>query len=180
VNNKTAPVDVVHPAALAPVDASNGADDVEARLNAGEPFRWEPGKSPDGPVSILLSSADGRVIVIRNGVEIGRARIEVRDPGKPLGTHAFIVKAGEGNGTSVLVQGAAARDWMAVPMPGYGDTAGTDLTAVVGGRLRMPQDFARQLYPLLIPGTTMLVTDAPVLEENQGIKMTVMASGNPS
>jgi len=94
VNNKTAPVDVVHPAALAPVDASSGADDVEARLNAGEPYRWEPEKSPDGPVSILLSSADGRVIVIRNGVEIGRARIEVRDPGKPLGTHAFIVKAG--------------------------------------------------------------------------------------
>jgi hypothetical protein len=180
VNNKTAPVDVVHPAALAPVDASSGADDVEARLNAGEPYRWEPEKSPDGPVSILLSSADRRVIVIRNGVEIGRARIEVRDPGKPLGTHAFIVKAGEGHGTSVLLQGAAARDWMAVPMPGYGDTAGTDLTSVVGGRLRMPQDFARLLYPLLVPGTTMLVTDAPVLEENQGTKMTVMASGNPN
>jgi hypothetical protein len=80
----------------------------------------------------------------------------------------------------VLVQGAAARDWMAVPMPGYGDTAGTDLTSVVGGRLRMPQDFARLLYPLLVPGTTMLVTDAPVLEENQGTKMTVMASGNPN
>jgi hypothetical protein len=128
----------------------------------------------------LLSSSDGRVIVIRNGVEIGRARIEVRDPGKPLGTHAFIVKAGEGHGTSVLVQGAAARDWMAVPMPGYGDAAGTELTSVVGGRLRMPQDFARLLYPLLVPGTTMLVTDAPVLEENQGTKMTVMASGNPN
>jgi hypothetical protein len=44
VNNKTAPVDVVHPAALAPVDASSGADDVEARLNTGEPYRWEPEK----------------------------------------------------------------------------------------------------------------------------------------
>ena len=44
----------------------------------------------------------------------------------------------------------------------------------------MPQDFARQLYPLLVPGTTLLVTDAPVLEENSGTQMTVMGSGNPN
>jgi hypothetical protein len=144
VNDKTAPADVVHPAALAPVDAATGTDDVEARLKAGEPWRWEPEKSPEGPVSIMMSSTDQRVIVIRNGVEIGRARIDVRDPGKPLGTHAFIVKAGVGQGAS------------------------------------MQQDFARPLYPLLVPGTTMLVTDAPVLEENSGTKMTVMASGNPN
>ena len=128
----------------------------------------------------MMSSADQRVIVIRNGVEIGRARIDVRDPGKPLGTHAFIVKAGEGQGESVLLKGAAARNWMAVPMPGYGDAAGSDLPSVVGGRLRMQQDFARLLYPLLVPGTTLLVTDAPVLEENTGRQMTVMGAGNPN
>jgi hypothetical protein len=180
VNDKTAPADVDHPAALAPVDAVSGTDDVEARLKAGEPYRWEPEKSPDGPVSIMMSSADQRVIVIRNGVEIGRARIDVHDPGKPLGTHAFIVKAGAGQGASALLQGAPARNWMAVPMPGYGDTPGTDLVSVVGGRLRMQQDFARLLYPLLVPGTTMLVTDAPVLEENTGTQMTVMGQGDPN
>ena len=180
VDAKTAPADVVHPSALAPVDAATGADDVEARLKAGEPYRWEPEKSPDGPVSIVMSSADSRVIVIRNGVEIGRARIDVHDPGKPLGTHAFMVKAGEGQGESLLVRGDAARNWTAVPMPGYGDAAGTDLASVVGGRLRMQQEFAKLLYPLLVPGTTMLVTDAPVLEENTGQRMTVMGSGNPN
>jgi hypothetical protein len=180
VNDKTAPADVVHPAALAPVDAATGADEIEARLKAGEPYRWEPDTSPDGPVSIMMSSADQRVIVIRNGVEIGRARIDVRDPAKPLGTHAFMVKAGEGQGESVLVRGGAARNWMSVPMPGYGDVAGTDLASVVGGRLRMQQEFAKLLYPLLVPGTTMLVTDAPVLEENTGQQMTVMGAGNPN
>jgi len=180
VDNKTAPADVAHPPALAPVDAATGMDDVEARLKAGEPYRWEPEKSTDGPVSIMMSSADQRVIVIRNGVEIGRARIDVRDPGKPLGTHAFIVKAGEGQGESALVKGAAARNWMAVPMPGYADATGTDLASVVGGRVRMQQDFTKLLYPLLVPGTTMLVTDAPVLEANTGQKMTVMGAGNPN
>jgi len=80
---------------------------------------------------------------------------------------------------NILLPNTAARDWMAVPMPGYGET-GTDLSSVVGGRVRMPQDFARQLYPLLAPGTTLLVTDAPVLEENSGTQMTVMGSGNPN
>jgi hypothetical protein len=180
VNDQTAPADVAHPAALAPVDAATGADDIEARLKAGEPYRWEPEKSPDGPVSIVMSSADARVIVIRNGVEIARARIDVRDPGKPLGTYAFMVKAGEGQGESVLVKDAAARNWSVVPMPGYGDAAGIDLATVVGSRLRMQQDFAKLVYPLLVPGTTMLVTDAPVLEENTGERMTVMGAGNPN
>jgi len=179
VDSKTAPADVVHPATLAPVDALTGAADIQARLQAGEKWRWEPEKSPEGPVSIMLSAADQRVIVIRNGIEIGRSRAIVSDPGRALGTHAFIVEAGEGQGESVLLKGAAARNWMAVPMPGYGDT-GTDLSHVVGGRVHMPQDFSRQLYPLLTPGTTLLVTDAPVLEENSGTQMTVMGSGNPN
>ena len=179
VSNKTAPVDVVHPASLAPVDPSTGAEDVEARLQAGEASRWQPEKSPDGPVSILMSSADQRVIVLRNGIEIGRAQLVVVDPQKPLGTHAFIVKNGVQQGTSLLLAGAAARNWMAVAMPGYRDAEGSDLSRVVGGRLRIPQDFARSLYPLLVPGTTLLVTDAPVLEENSGSKLTVMSSGNP-
>ena len=127
-----------------------------------------------------MSGADQRVIVVRNGIEIGRAKLAVTDPQKSLGTHAFIVKDGVGQGTSVLVDGAAARNWMAVPMPGYGGAAAGDLSSAVGGRLRMPQDFARSLYPMLVPGTTMLVTDAPVLEENSGSKLTVMSSGNPN
>jgi hypothetical protein len=180
VDEKTAPKDVAHPAALAPIDASSGQAEIEARLQAGEKWRWQPDKSPEGPVSIMMSAADQRAIVIRNGIEIGRTRIAFSEPDKPVGTHAFIVKAGEGPGQSVILKGAAARNWMAVPMPGYGQTEGTDLPAVVGGRIRMPQDFARQLYPLLVPGTTLLVTDAPVLEENSGQRMTVMGAGDPN
>ncbi len=180
VDSKTAPAQVDHPAALAPVDPTTGTDDVEASLQAGEKWRWQPEKSLEGPVSIVMSAADQRAIVIRNGIEIGRAKVAFSEPGKPVGTHAFIVKAGAGTGDSVILKGAAAHHWMAVPMPGYADSAGTDLTSVVGGRVRMPQDFARQVYPLLVPGTTLLVTDAPVLEENSGKEMTVMGSGNPN
>jgi len=179
VDNRTAPADVVHPAALAPVDASTGAAEIQARLQAGEKWRWQPERAPEGPVSIMISAADQRAIVLRNGVEIGRSRVAVRDPGKPLGTHAFIVKAGEGTGESVVLRGAAARNWLAVSMPGYDATTDTSLPSVIGDRIHLPQDFAAQVYPLLTPGTTLLLTDAPVLEENSGKQMTVMGAGIP-
>jgi hypothetical protein len=36
-------------------------------LAGGQAFRCEPEKSPEGPVALLLSAADQRVVVIRNG-----------------------------------------------------------------------------------------------------------------
>ncbi len=179
VDERTAPADVVHPAALAPVAPDSGAAEIQARLQAGEKWRWDPEKSPEGPVSMMLSAADQRLIVLRNGVEIGRSRVVVTQPEQPLGTHAFIVKAGDGTGQSVILKGAAARNWMTVALPGYGPEATADLPAVVGGRVHLPHDFSRQLYPLLEPGTTLLVTDAPVLTENSGKQMTVLGAGVP-
>lgn len=180
VNDHTAPADVVHPGALVPVSATSGEQDIQAQLAAGEKWRWQPEKSPQGPVSMMVSIADQRLIVLRNGIEIGRTRVYVSDAGTPLGTHAFIVKAGPGSGESVVLKGAAALNWMEVPMPGYGSSTGNQLGAVVGGRMRLPQDFAKLVYPLLVPGTTLLVTDAPMLEESTRHSMTVMGAGNPN
>ncbi|MFO1394279.1 MAG: L,D-transpeptidase [Steroidobacteraceae bacterium] len=179
VNGETAPADVAHPAVLAPVDPATGADDIQARLDADTDWRWTPEKAPDGPVSLVMSAADQRLIVIRNGEEIGRAKIAISGT-QPLGTNAFIVKEGPGYGNSVFLKGAAARNWMAVPMPGYADAGGHDLAATVGGRLRIPQPFAKLIYPLFEPGATLLVTDAPVLEQSTGERMTVMDQGNPN
>jgi hypothetical protein len=69
---------------------------------------------------------------------------------------------------------------MAIPIPGYADSAGRDSDLAVVKRMHIPQDFARSIYPLLAPGTTLLILDAPVLEENTGAALTVMGSGNPN
>ncbi len=180
VSKVTAPEDVVHPPLLAPIDAATGQDDSDPRLPSGEGFRWEPEKSSDGPLSILVSAADRRAIVIRNGIEIGRAALTIDDPGKPLGTHAFIVKAGMLPAESLLVPGAAAHNWMAIPIPGYADGGGRDSTLAVVERIHLSREFTRSVYPLLAPGTTLLILDAPVLEENTGSMLTVMGAGNPN
>jgi hypothetical protein len=51
------------------VDESTALPD----LAPGQEFRLEPEKSEHGPVSIVISTADLRALVLRNGVEIGDA-----------------------------------------------------------------------------------------------------------
>jgi hypothetical protein len=179
VNGRTAPAALTQAAAIAPVDAATGQASIEPRLSPEEGFRWSPEKSLTGPVSLVMSAADERVIVLRNGVEIGRARLRVNDPLKPFGAHAFIVGQGAGEGNSVLVAGMPARHWVAVSLPGYAAAPGTGLADVLGGRIAMPQAFAQNLYPLLVPGTTLVLLDEPVLTQNSGLGMTVLANGAP-
>jgi hypothetical protein len=56
-------------------------------------FVWTPEKSPEGPVSILFSSADSQAYVYRNGVEIGRAQIGGVDATFPSGSYAYAALA---------------------------------------------------------------------------------------
>jgi hypothetical protein len=165
----TAPVDVVHPPGLVPVDAKSGAAAEEPRLSADQAFRWEPEKAPVGPVTLLLSAADQRVLVMRNGVEIGRARIAIDRPEAPLGTHAF---------TAAATDDGKPR-WIAVAVPGHGTDAGGPLDPAERARVHIPPDFLARVRPLLTPGTTMLVTDLPVLEETTGRGMTVVTADPP-
>lgn len=170
----TAPVDVVHPAGLSPVDARSGAPVEEPRLAADETLRWEPEKAPDGPVSLLLSAADQRVLVLRNGVEIGRSRITVDRPDVPLGTHAYTAVAGE-----AVASGAALR-WIAVGGAGHGEEAGRALDPGAVARVQMPSAFVARVRPLLTPGTTMVVTDLPILESTSGRSLTVVTGDPPA
>ena len=179
VNEDTAPTDVTHPPAFAPVDAASGTAAVADRLAAGEEFRIEPEKSTHGPVSILMSKADQRVLVLRNGVEIGRARISVRDAGTPLGTHAFVMTEDLLEVENPLVPGARMPKWTAIAMPGHFDEAGSDLSASAIARVDLPAGFARAIHGLLAPGATLYVTDAPILAEHTHSDITVLSSGAP-
>ena len=106
VKNTTAPAEVADPGAFAPIDPKSGKLDEDSRLAVSEQFRWTLEASPVGPISALMSRADQRVIVFRNGIEIGRARIVITEPDKPLGTHAFIVKEGQGEGACGRTRGS--------------------------------------------------------------------------
>jgi len=109
---------------------------------------WQPEKAPKGPVSIILSAADRAGYLYRNGVEIGRAPVGRLDGIR--GSHAFsALKTVDANGR---------RDWLSVASVGTGVPDVKELA----GRIRLDPDFLARARALIVPGTTLIVTDAPV------------------
>lgn len=169
-NAHSAPVDVAHPAMLAPVDARTGQPVETPKLAVAEESRWEPEKVPHGPVSLLLSGADRRLLVFRNGVEIGRSRIAFQDHGTRLGTHVYTVTG---------VQADGRPKWTAVGIPGHAGDANAPLDPEQTRRVRIPDEFVLKLSPLLKPGATLLVTDAEILPHHTGSALTVLTDKAP-
>jgi hypothetical protein len=172
------PAHVRHPAAVTPIDAATGAEVENPRLGSGEDYRWTPDASPNGPLSILVSGSDQRVLVFRNGVEIGRAKIHVRDSDVPLGTHAYVRLDEAARRPEAVAAGVAPR-WVAVGVPGHEAAKGLVLDHQAAERVAMPPEFAAKLRPLVAPGDTLLVTDGAVLEQTTGASMTVVTTNPP-
>lgn len=194
---------------LVPMEFSTGDKVPEAsRLSWFENYRWSPEKAPAGPVSILISTTDQRVIVMRNGIEIGRSKIGIVEK-TTFGTQAYVLLEGERKEASKIVPGKKAKNWMSIPMPGYAPEADTAKTAeaasdkainaslgmapaaslgkplevldpMVVKRIVVPVDFARSVYEVITPGTTLVLTDAQVSPRTTGKGVTVITAGTPS
>jgi len=177
-NERTAPSQVAHPPAFSPVDPATGSPVTADRLAPDQEFRLEPEKSEHGPVSILMSIADERVLVLRNGTEIGRARIKIIDRSVPIGTHTFVLQEGRSSEPAAPVPDPRMLPWLAVPMPGH-DEAGRPMRPEAVASIAIPPGFLRAVSLLLAPGTTLFVTDAPVLTENTRTDFTILANGAP-
>ena len=67
---------------------------------------WFPERSPDGPVTVVISASDKRLVVLRNGKEIGGAPLTLTQPvERPA---AYTLQARD----------AAGDHWMRLPLPG--------------------------------------------------------------
>ena len=170
--------DMVHPLLLSPVAAS-GADAAPVPLAADEPFRWTPAAAPLGPVSLVLSRSDQRLVVLRNGVEIGRTRVQLRRPGLVLGTHAYVMGSGYMQGTFAQFPQGRAPQWMAIAIPGHEDDAGRVLDRDAIDNVVIPAAFAANVYPLLVPGTVLVATDAGLLPQTTGARVQVVNADPP-
>jgi hypothetical protein len=95
------PQELAHPLPVSPVDPRTGELQHEPRLAAAESWRWTPQAAPAGPLALVVSRADQRVVVLRNEVEIGRARVSIVDTGQAFGTHAFAARADAGGSGAV-------------------------------------------------------------------------------
>jgi hypothetical protein len=119
-------------------------------------YDWHPERSANGPVSIIVSAGDHAVYVYRNGNPIGRAALEVGRGS--LGEHVYSLLEGFTGRASVLAPGREERRWMSVTSRGR-----TVDAHAMESRLKMNPDFARNIDDVITPGTTVVITDHPVV-----------------
>ena len=148
----------------------------ETGLAEGQSYRWRPDIAPSGPVTVIISGADRRVVVSRNGKEIGRARLKVEGDA-PLGTHALVLMDGAQPGENPFLPGSPNPNWMHLDLPGPGDAAGTPPDPAIVSRLSVSQDFARLVFDILRPGATVLVTDDAILPQTSGQSLKILDVG---
>lgn len=114
-------------------------------------YKWHPERSPSGPVTIVFSAKDRMIFVYRNGVRIGRAPVQVSGFGG-FGNHVFNRIAPAGDSTS--------RDrWMTVGRNGKSDRTSFES---LRKRVSFNEEFRTILRKIVVPGTTVIVTDLPV------------------
>lgn len=139
----------------------------EPQLDTDESYRWKPEKAPEGPLTVLISRADERMIVLRNGEEIGRARVRVPED----------VRAGRAVTLRAVVDGV--QQWQFIELPGSADTANTSFDPTQFGRLAMPRAFREQVRAAVTVGTTVFLTDQPLTGASTGRELTVIAADDP-
>jgi len=175
----TEPEAVAHPGYLAPVAYIGGQPIAGVPLAAAEDERWQPQLSPKGPVSIVLSQASHRVVVYRNGIEIGRARLVVLGD-EPLTNRALVLVQGPSSVPDPYLPDPSRFHWIRVGVPGHMAEAGSDIDPHVLARIRIPSEFISQLNAILEPGATVLVTDEPLSSGSAGAPVQVVDADPPN
>lgn len=134
---------------LQPVALSNSGAGALALDDAT--FSWKPELSPFGPVTIVISRADQMMVVLRNGVEIGRGAAQIDDD-DDSGSHVLTVT-----------------DWpdgkprfVYVALPGHDDDIAKPFDEATLDRVRLEKAFLKVVKAQLRPGTTVLISDAGV------------------
>lgn len=106
---------------------------------------WTPERAPSGPVSIIVSAADGRAIVLRNGVEIGSGPVSVDGP--VSGTWAYALSGADDEG----------QKWIRVPLSDAMPTS-QPVPREEWQRFSAPEEFRKAVAQVVQPGTTVVVT----------------------
>jgi hypothetical protein len=150
---------------LLPLDAKGKA--VAMRDLDSQEYYWAPQLAPAGPLTIIVSKHDQRVVVLRNGTEIGRSAAIINDDDP--GSHVLNLTTGP----------AGKPRWVYVGLPGHAEDAGKVLDESIANRLRLPRAFYEKVKAELRPGATILVTQSSVGADT-GKHLTILDAVTPS
>jgi hypothetical protein len=145
-NQHSAPATTVHPGLF----FSKSGEESEP-IAAGQ-SDWNPDKSANGPVSVIISSADQTVYVYRNGVEIGRAGIPNSQVVSPLNDLVFSA-----------LQGTDAQGHLRwAEVTAAGESKSNENIFLASQKSGLPAPFLDKAKSVITPGATLIFTDRPV------------------
>ncbi|QIK78670.1 L,D-transpeptidase family protein [Sphingomonas piscis] len=133
---------------------------------SAETLDWHPERSPSGPVSIVVSAADRRAVVLRSGVPIGTGVVEVN--GGVTGTWAYALRAIDDHG----------QQWVRLDL---GDEKGNAaVSRQEWQRFAAAPAFKKAVASVLQPGTTIVVTPDSLKAGSTGTSLTVLEGDRTS
>jgi lipoprotein-anchoring transpeptidase ErfK/SrfK len=151
-DNHSQPMDVLHPGLLLTADADKAIQAAEATA------KTTPGTTAQesantaelgaGAVAVVVSGADKTLTVMKGGDVAFTAPVTIRDPQTPLGNVVYVLKNTNGDIA-----------WTAFAYEGNSAQQGKPANAI--DRITVAPGANKTLASLLVPGSTMLVTDLP-------------------
>ena len=158
-DNPLAPEIVASPGILGAVSSS--------ATEVSKSYIWRPQKSPKGPITIVVSGRDNRVVVLRNGVEIGSGAIAIDGP--VITTEAFTLNSIDANGAH----------WLRLPLPGQALTNAKEMSPTEHSRGHFSEELRQKILTILEPGATLLITRDSLKSAGTGKRLTVITAGGP-
>jgi hypothetical protein len=153
-NAQVTPADLVHPAAVAPVNLSG--QPMPAPPPGQNP---PPGLSASGtPLSVVISTHDHAVYVLRDGQLVATSILGLSEGPAFKGTVLYVMRGEQAPSDHAPATGQAMHLWSGYRIIGAGPVPEP---AQMAARLRVPEAFGQSLRTSLTPGTTVLVTDMP-------------------
>lgn len=152
------PARIAFPALLAPVARGGASSPVEQIINNGKGDFWDESLSPTGPLSLVVSLAEQRFYVLRNGVAIGSSWLYSDAKANFDGALLLVMGPGTVAQPSPFDPSQLRHQWVSYPLFG----SPPPLDRLEDGIKAQPE-FLRRVYQLLVPGTTMLITSLPAV-----------------
>jgi hypothetical protein len=115
------------------------------------PDSWHPEAAPNGPLCVVYSSADRRIYVYRDRLEIGISNVGHGTAPPQVGDSVYAAQAG--------TSPDGATQWKL--LGSLDESTPTDPGALLP-QLGMPPDFLQKLRETVTPGATLVLTNQPV------------------
>lgn len=159
----SAPQTVAHAGLVLPSTEVAALEADQPAEEATADIVWNPDAVTEGPIGIVVSSADERAHIYRNGTLIGNVPIAISDPELPLPAGVSIVLEGFSDEPNPFAPELPMPLWMAVALPT--GTAHADYHSEIVGRIRANPRIGTQVFSMLQPGDSLVVTNLPLSVE---------------